>query len=44
MNSLKGHLFARGRIQYSFKTLVDRTIREQHRDERRLAAQRATKH
>ena len=44
MNFAKGHLFARGRVQHSFKTLVDRTIREQHREERRLAEQRATKH
>ena len=41
MNSLKGHLFARDRIQYSFRALVDRTLREQHREERRLAEQRA---
>jgi hypothetical protein len=44
MNSLNGHLFAGGRVQYSFSALVDRTIREQHREERRLAEQRATKH
>ena len=44
MNALNGHLFARGRVQYSFRALVDRTIREQHREQRRLAEQRATKH
>ena len=44
MNSLNGHLFARGRVQYSFRALVDRTIHKQHREERRLAEQRATKH
>ena len=44
MNSLNGHLFARGRVQYSFRALIDRTIREQNREERRLAEQRATKH
>ena len=44
MNYMKGHLFARGQIEYSFRALVDRTIRKQNRDERRLAEQRATKH
>ena len=31
-------------LQDHFKNLVDRTIRERRRDERRLAEQRATKH
>ncbi|SRR6266487_2677903 len=31
-------------VQDSFKTLVDRKIRERRRDERRLAQQRTTKH
>ena len=44
MNSFKGHLFARGRVQYSFGALINRTVREQYREERRLAEQRATKH
>jgi len=44
MNSLKGHLFARTRVEFSFRALVDRAIREQNREERRLAEQRATKH
>ena len=44
MNSEKGHSFARHRIQFSLRTLVDRTIREQRRAERRLAEQRATMH
>jgi hypothetical protein len=33
-----------GRDRDSFKTLVDRKIRGQRRDERRLAEQRSTKH
>ena len=44
MNYSKGHLFARGRIEFSFGALVDRTIREQNREERRLSEQRPTKH
>ena len=44
MSSAKGHSFGRDRIGYSFRALIDRTIRKQHREERRLAEQRATKH
>jgi hypothetical protein len=44
MNSAKGHSFVRDRVGFSFRALVDRTIREQHREERQLAEQRATKH
>jgi hypothetical protein len=44
MNYTKDHLFARDRVGYRFRALVDRTIREKHREERRLAEQRATKH
>jgi hypothetical protein len=44
MNIEKGHLFARARVEHGFRTLVDRTIREQHREQRRLAEHRATKH
>jgi len=44
MNSLKGHLVARDRFEFSFRALVDRTVREQNREDRRLAEQRATKH
>src|SRR5947207_11098427 len=44
MNSEKGHSFAQHRIQFSLRTLIDRTIRQQRREERRLAEQRATTH
>ena len=44
MNYAKGHLFARTRVEFSFRALVDRTIREQNREELRLAEQRATRH
>ena len=44
MNYTKGHLFARARVGYSFRGILDRTIREQNREEQRLAEQRATKH
>ena len=44
MISAKGHLFGRVRVGYSFRAIIDRTIREQNREERRLAEQRATKH
>ena len=44
MNYAKYHLFARDRVEYSFRALVDRTILKQRREERRLAEQRATKH
>ena len=37
-------LFGRNQIETSFMHLVDRSIREQRRDERRLAEQRPTKH
>jgi len=37
-------LIGRNQGGNSFKTLVDRKIREQCRDERRLAEQRTTKH
>jgi hypothetical protein len=37
-------LFNRGRVEHSFKTLVDRKIRQRRREERRLAEQRTTKH
>ena len=37
-------LFGRDQIENSFMYLVDRSIREQRRDERRLAEQSATKH
>jgi len=40
----KLNLFSRGWIEHSFKTLVDRKIREQRREERRLVEQRTTKH
>jgi hypothetical protein len=44
MNYVKNHLLARDRVGYTFRALVDRTIREQRREERRLAEQRGTKH
>lgn len=44
MNTANGHSFGRGRGEYSFRGLVDRTIREQRREERWLAEQRGTKH
>ena len=37
-------LFGRDEIENSFMHLVDRSIREQRREERRVAEQRATKH
>jgi len=37
-------LFGQDEIESSFMHLVDRSIREQRREERRLAEQRATKH
>jgi hypothetical protein len=37
-------LFGRDKIENSFMPFVDRKIREQRRDERRFAEQRATKH
>jgi hypothetical protein len=37
-------LFGQDEIENSFMHLVDRSMREQHREERRLAEQRATKH
>jgi hypothetical protein len=40
----KRHFIDRDPLQDPFKKLVDRKIREQHRDERRLAEQRTTKH
>jgi hypothetical protein len=44
MNWPKLYLFDRARVEHSFKAFVDRTIREQRRDEQRLAEQRTTKH
>jgi len=37
-------LFGRDQIENNFKRLVDRQIREQRREQRRLAEQRAIKH
>jgi hypothetical protein len=37
-------LFGRDEIENSFMHLVDRSIRKQRREQRRLAEQRATKH
>src|SRR5436190_23738744 len=44
MKYAKDHLLARNRIDYSFRALIGRTIRQQRREERRLAEQRATTH
>ena len=44
MNYAKGHLLGGNRIGYSLGALADRTIREQRREERRLAERRGTKH
>ncbi len=44
MNWQELHLFGRDWVEHRFKTLVGRKIREQRRDERRLAEQRTTKH
>ena len=44
MNWKKPYSLVRHRADYSFKAFVDRTIREQRREERHLAAQRTTKH
>jgi hypothetical protein len=44
MNWPNLYLFDRTRVEHSFKAFVDRTIREQRREERHLAAQRTTKH
>jgi hypothetical protein len=40
----KFSLFERGEIENSLMHLVDRSIREQRREERRLAERRTTKH
>ena len=42
--TMKSLIFGRVQVEYSFGGLVDHTIREQRREERRLAEQRATKH
>jgi hypothetical protein len=44
MNWEKSHLFVRDWVEHRFKILVDRTIREQRSEERRLAEQRTRKH
>jgi len=44
MNVAKDYLFGRDRVEYSFRTLVARTLREQRHEERQLAEQRGTKH
>jgi len=44
MNWKEFDLFGRNWVEHSFKTLVDRRIREQRREERRLAEQCTTKH
>ena len=44
MNYAKGHLFARTRVEFSFRALINRTISEQNREDRRLSEQRPTKH
>jgi hypothetical protein len=40
----KLYLFGCDQVEHSFEALVDRRVREQRRDERRLAEQRSTMH
>ena len=44
MNSEKIRLFSHGWIERRFRALVDRTIREKRREERRFTEQRTTMH
>lgn len=44
LNRAKPHLYVRDWVEFGFKSLVDRTIREQRSEERRLAEQRTRKH
>jgi hypothetical protein len=44
MNYVKGYFLTRDRVEHSFVAFANRTMREQRREERRLAEQRATKH
>jgi hypothetical protein len=44
MNWNKLHLFGRTWVEHSFKTLVDRNVRERRREERGLAERRLTRH
>jgi hypothetical protein len=44
MSTDEPSLFVVGPAKHSFKTLVDRTIRELRQKERRLAEHRTTKH
>ena len=44
MNFAKVHLFGRGRVEYNFGALVDRTVHTQRLEERRLAERRSTRH
>ena len=44
VNPGKPHLFARDWVEYRFKSLVERTMREQHSEERRLAERHTRKH
>ena len=44
MNTAKGHFFNRDRAEFTFGAVVDRKLREQRHEERRLAEQRSTKH
>ena len=43
MNWKKLYLF-RDQVEHTFRTLIDRRIRERHHEERRLAEQRTTMH
>jgi hypothetical protein len=40
----KLYLFGWDQVEHSLKTLIDRRVREQRRNERRLAEQRSTMH
>ena len=44
MNWSNLHLFGRGWAEHKFGTLVNRNIRERHREALRFAEQRTTKH
>jgi hypothetical protein len=44
MNWKKLYLFGRDQVEHSFKTLVDRRVRERRREELQFAEQRTTKH
>ena len=44
MNWKQVYLFGRDQVEHSFKTLVDRAVRERRLEERQFVEQRTTKH